>query len=59
MKNVYQIAETKDRQALQEFLVQQGQQLRPLVELIANAQLAVDEFIDVLGRARLGAGGRL
>jgi hypothetical protein len=55
VKKVYQIAETKDRQALQEFLVQHGQQLLPFVELIANAQLAVDEFIDVLGRARLEA----
>ena len=55
MKKVYQIAETKDRQALQEFLVQHGQQLLPFVELIANAQLAVDEFIDVLGRASLEA----
>ena len=55
MKKVYQIAETKDRQALQEFLVQHGQQLLPFVELIANAQLAVDEFIDVRGRASLEA----
>ena len=27
----------------------------PFVELIANARLAVDEFIDVLGRASLEA----
>ena len=59
VKKVYQIAQTKDRRALQEFLVQHGQQLLPFVELIANAQLAVDEFIDVLGRARLGAGACL
>ena len=55
MKKAYQIAETQDRKALMEFLVQQGQQLLPFVELVAEAQLAVDEFIDVLGRASLEA----
>ena len=38
-----------------EFLTQHGQQLLPFVELIADARLAVDEFIDVLGRASLEA----
>lgn len=55
MPKVYQIAQTPDRKALLEFLTQHGQQLLPFVELIANAQLAVDEFIDVLGRASLEA----
>jgi transposase-like protein len=55
VKKVYQIAETQDRKTLQEFLVQHGQQLLPFVELIAEAQLAVDEFIEVLGRASLEA----
>ena len=55
MKKVYQIAETQDRKALLEFLVQHGQELLPFVELIAEAQLAVDEFIEVLGRASLEA----
>ena len=55
MPKVYQIEETKNRKALQEFLTQQGQQLLPFVELIADAQMAVDEFIDVLGRASLEA----
>jgi hypothetical protein len=55
VKKVYQIAERQDRKTLQEFLVQHGQQLLPFVELIAEAQLAVDEFIEVLGRASLEA----
>ena len=55
MKGVYQIAETRDRKALTEFLVREGQGLLPFVELIADAQMAVDEFIDVLGRASLEA----
>jgi transposase-like protein len=52
---VYQIAERKDNRALTEYLAQHSQMLLPMVELIEQAQLAVDEFIDVLGRAALEA----
>jgi len=52
---VYQVAQTPDRKVLLEFLTQHGQQLLPFVELIANAQLAVDEFIEVVGRTTLEA----
>jgi transposase-like protein len=55
VKRVYPIAETRDRKALTEFLVREGQGLLPFVELIADARMAVDEFIDVLGRASLEA----
>jgi len=55
VKRVYQIAERKDSRALTEYLAQHGQLLLPMVELIEQAQLAVDEFIDVLGRAALEA----
>lgn len=55
MKRVYQIAGKQDTRAVEEFLVQNGQALVPMVELMESAQLAVDEFIDVLGRARLEA----
>ena len=55
MQKVYQIAETPGRKALLEFLTQHGQQLLPFVELIADARMAVDEFIDILGRASLEA----
>jgi len=55
VKRVYQIAETRDRKALTEFLVREGQGLLPFVELIADARMAVDQFIDVLGRASLEA----
>ena len=55
VKRVYQIAGKQDTQAVEEFLVQNGQALLPMVELIESAQLAVDEFIDVLGRASLEA----
>lgn len=37
------------------FLVREGHGLLPLMELIANARMALDEFMDVLGRASLEA----
>ncbi len=55
MEQLYQIAEKKDTTDLQEFLVREGQALVPMVELIEQAQMAVDEFIDVVGRATLEA----
>ena len=55
MSRVYQIAGKHDTEAAEEFLVRNGQALLPMVELIESAQLAVDEFIDVLGRASIEA----
>ena len=55
MSRVYQIAGKQDTKAAEEFLVQNGQALLPMVELIESAQLALDEFVDVLGRASLEA----
>jgi transposase-like protein len=51
----YQISERNDSQALAQFLQKEGQLLLPMVELIEQAQLAVDELIDVTGRAALEA----
>ena len=55
MGEVYQIVERKDSQQLAAFLSANGQALLPLVELIEQGQLVVDEFIGVLGRAALEA----
>jgi len=55
MSRVYQIAERKDRKALAEFLSKEGQLLLPMVELIEQAEMAVDELIDVMGRATIEA----
>lgn len=56
MESLYQIAEKKDTAALQELLSgEDGQALLPMVELIEEAQMVVDEFIDVVGRATLEA----
>ena len=51
----YQISERQDSQALAQFLQKEGQLLLPMVGLIEEARLAVDELIDVTGRATLEA----
>lgn len=51
----YQIADRKDSRALSEFLQKEGQFLLPMLELIETAQTAIDEVIDVAGRATLEA----
>ena len=48
-----------DTQALARFLTRSGQALLPMVELIEQSRLAVDELIDVLGRASVEAVLRL
>ena len=55
MRRSYQVAEEKDSQALAEFLAQEGQFLLPMVQLIEDAELAVDDLIDVMGRATIEA----
>lgn len=44
-----------DTQELARFLAKDGQYLLPLVELITEARVAVDELIDVMGRASIEA----
>ncbi len=44
-----------DRRALKEFMAQGGQFLLPIVALIEQAQTAVDDVIDVIGRAAIEA----
>lgn len=51
----YQVVDRKDSRALAEFLQKEGQFLLPLVGLIETAQLAIDEVIDVAGRATIEA----
>jgi len=54
-KTNYQIIDKKNNNKLAEFLCQQGQLLLPMVELITQAEMAVDELIDVVGRATIEA----
>jgi transposase-like protein len=51
----YQIAGRHDSRALTQFLQKEGQFLLPLVSLIETAQGAIDEVIDVAGRATIEA----
>jgi transposase-like protein len=54
-RTTYQIADKTDSRKLTEFLCQEGQFLLPLVELITGTEMAVDELIDVAGRAAVEA----
>jgi len=51
----YQIATKEDSRKLAEFLSREGQLLLPMLELITQAEMAVDELIDVTGRATIEA----
>jgi len=51
----YQVAGLKDSKKWTEFLAKEGQQLLPFVGLVEGAKLAVDELIDVMGRATVEA----
>ena len=55
MKAAYQIADRKDSRALAQFLSGEGQALLPMLELVEQAEMAVDELIDVAGRATIEA----
>ncbi len=55
MRKPYHTIHKKDTQTLARFLTQNGQALLPMVELIEQSKLAVDELIDVLGRASIEA----
>lgn len=55
MRRSYRIVGCKDNKGLSEYLVQNGQFLMPMVELIEASRLAIDELIDVLGRASIEA----
>jgi len=55
MKASYQVVSGKDSRKLAEFLQKEGQFLLPMLELIERAEMAVDEVIDVAGRAAIEA----
>ncbi len=55
MKAAYQITDRKNSRALAQFLSGEGQALLPMLELIEQAEMAVDELIDVAGRATIEA----
>jgi len=55
MKASYQVVSPKDSRQLSEFLAKEGQFLLPMLDLITQAEMAVDELIDVAGRATIEA----
>jgi putative transposase len=55
MKGSYQIVKQADSDALTKVLSKNGQLLLPMLQLIEEAKMAVDEAIDVSGRATLQA----
>ena len=55
MKASYQVVTPKDSRQLSEFLAREGQFFLPMLELITQAEMAVDELIDLAGRATIEA----
>ncbi len=55
MKKDYQIISKKDSRELANFLAKEGQLLLPMLDLIQNAQSAIDDVIDVVGRSAIEA----
>ena len=55
MNRDYQIISKKNSRELAKFLSTEGQLLLPMLELIEQAEAAVDEVIDVVGRASIEA----
>ena len=51
----YEIAERGDKRGLAEFLKRESQFLLPMVELVERTELAIDEVIEVVGRATIEA----
>jgi len=55
MGKSYRIVNRRDSKKLREYLVKNAEVLAPMVELIESSRLAIDELIDVLGRASIEA----
>ena len=55
MGTAYQTCDAKDSRKLAEFLAREGQVLLPMLDLVTRAEVAVDEVIEVVGRATLEA----
>lgn len=55
MKPSYQVVDCRDSRQLSEFLAREGQFLLPMLDLITQAEMAVDELIDAAGRATIEA----
>ena len=54
-EQLYKIANKSDSRKIAEFLSKDGQLLLPFLDLICNTEQAVDELIDVVGKAAIEA----
>ena len=62
MKRSYHALENQGKaneRRLAEFLIKNGQQLLPMVDLIAQSRMAIDDLVDTVGRATIEAVLRL
>ena len=55
MRQLYRTNQRLDSKKLANYLAQDGQLLLPLLDLILNTESAIDEVIDVTGRAAIEA----
>ena len=55
MGKEYQISRKKDSRELAKFLAANEQAILPIVDLIEQSRMAVDELLEVLGRSTLEA----
>jgi transposase-like protein len=51
----YQVVTAADKRQLSDFLIREGQFLIPMVKLIEQSELAIEQVIDVMGRASIEA----
>ena len=51
----YQVVTAADKRQLSDFLIREGQFLIPIVKLIEQSELAIEQVIDVMGRATIEA----
>ena len=51
MKRTYEVRDRADKRAIREFLKREGQFLLPMLELVEQTEVAIDEVIQVMGRA--------
>ena len=58
MKRTYEVRDRADKRAIREFLKREGQFLLPMLELVEQTEVVIDEVIQVIGTSddRSGAG---
>ena len=55
MTRTYEVRDRADKRAIREFLKREGQFLLPMLELVEQTEVAIDEVIQVMGRATIEA----